>query len=442
MRETVVTTRPWITVALPVVAIALAAFTISVSSALSYHPVSIYDEGVHFDYIAKLVDTGRLPPVRGAVSAETLKELSCRPTVWNPKPTCSQMLTAAQTPLGGINYVAVYPPVYYAIAASIAAPIHAITGLDLFMASRLASGVLFALGAALVCWTMLRLKVDRLVSVGLTLAIVAIPAMVFPGSTVTPDSMSLLFGSAAVFVVTLPLRWRTRMLVAVIVAAACALSKANFVPLATAIIVLAGIAPERDDSSRSPGSLYPGWRRGSTTLALAVLPVVLAFSWNAWRMRGLAPGVRADGGLNDLAHTTQSLPTLIEQAGAFFLTPLLTISYSPSAALNLAAGILQALLLGGAILVALMPAQRDSGNARVLSIVALGALALLTVFIPTVLFVLYHSSGANGRYALPLVPIFAATIAGLIGGRGTRWAVILAAIALYSYSVYVVVNQG
>ncbi|CAN5355478.1 hypothetical protein BH11ACT2_BH11ACT2_08750 [soil metagenome] len=422
--------RVWFVVSVAVPFVTTLALAITLAH--NFATLSVYDEGVHFDYVVKLLTTGRLPHAGDVMSPETLKEISCRGTVWLTKLQCANPITDAQAPLGGINYVLMYGPVYYGLVAAIAGPLHAITGISLLLASRVATGILFSAGAALIAAALLRLRVRPLIVIAVTMLVAATPALLFQGSTVTPDSMCLLAGGAGLFVATLRFSWRTRLLIAAGVALLIALTKPNFVPLASITVLLAAIFPVHETGSSGRAQWFDlGIRRVAAAIALALLPLVAAFGWNAWRTSYLAPGTRADGGLNDMLHTDRSLLSLLSEGVRILTSPFTNGSYTNSGTMLAASTIVQFVFIGGAIALSIVGAAHPRSPRRTLAIFSVAALALTVVYLPVTFYVLYHSTGTQSRYAMPLTPMFAAAVATSLDSRRAVQIILLAAAVLY-----------
>jgi hypothetical protein len=392
----------------------VATLTLAIALGHAYTPLTIFDEGVHFDYIVKLLDTGRLPVVASTMSPETLKEISCRGAIWLAELRCANPLSNAETPIGGVNYVLMYPPIYYGPVLAIAGPLSAISGLSLFVASRVATAIFFSAGAALITAALVRLRVNRVVAICVTLMVSVSPAFLFQGSTVTPDSFALLAGGGALFIASLRVSWRRRLIIATVVAILIALTKPNFVPLATFTVLIAAIFPVQNEVDSRARWFERGIQRVLLSIGLAVLPLLAALGWNAIRTASLPEGTRADGGLNDMLITEQSLLAVIAEGVRILTSPFTVGTYTNSGVMSAAQTLVQFVMIGGALVVALTGALSARGGARTMSFMAVGSLALSMVYLPLTFYVLYHSTGTQARYAMPVVPLFAATLAMVI----------------------------
>lgn len=430
-----VTTRPSRLVFAAAIAIpALIAFALSVLVATTTTAVSVFDEGVHFDYVVKFVGGDWFPKVESLLSPETLRELSCRGTVWLPEPRCDTPLENADAPIGGVNYILMYGPVYYAIVSAIAAPTSAITGVSLFLAARVATGVIFAAGIALLAWALLRLRVPPVLSAAIAAIIAATPGLLFQGSTITPDSMAVAAGAGVLLVSTLRVSWRRRLALATALGIVIALTKPNFIPLATFAPVFAAIMPVDSDTQPFRAQWFEqGWRRVGAAVALAAVPLITALLWNTIR----TGGQRADGGLNDMLRTDLPFQDILAEAIRVLSSPFTNASHLNEPIMGAATMLLQFTMIGGTILVAVAGGLDARGRERTLSTLAIGALVLSFVFLPTTFYALYHSTGTQARYAMPLVPLFAASVAVTLDRRRVVQALVAIAAAVWVIAVAV-----
>jgi hypothetical protein len=416
----------------------LVAFLLALYFATAHRAASIYDEGPHFDYIYQLLH-GRLPKTASQMSPETIWQLTCRGGLpWYLKPHCAH-LAPLNVPGHDVNSALPYFPLYYGLAALVAGPLHAL-GVDIFTAARIGSCVLYSVGAAVLALALIRLRVPRVAALGVVLALVAIPAFLYQGSTVTPDSMALLCGAAGLLVVTLRGSWRRRVLWGTAVATATALTKPNFLPLA-GVTVLLVLLVRQDDDGRVTVRL-PRWRMAEIRLTVVALvtPVLLAGAWELFRLHDMAPGeTDVDGGVTkSLLHTDAGLGSLILQAAQYLSQPFSSTPFPRvPGGIALAVLLAHAVLVGGSIVVALSTRRESVTMANVLAIAGVGGLALSAVYMPTTFYVSYHTTGTVSRYAFPMVPLCVAGVAMTISGRFTRYLILACGVvfALYVFAL-------
>ncbi len=157
------------------------------------------DELEHFDYVTSLVDRGTIPRKGDHYTQQAIRAEACwRYQIAAAKlPACdAPRLSPSSFGNHGITSAGGYPPVYYLATAVVAVPIRALTGFDsLFIPARLASLLWLALGAALTYLLIRSLRAGRWTSLAVALVAALGPLMLTQGTTVNPDSMSLLAGS-------------------------------------------------------------------------------------------------------------------------------------------------------------------------------------------------------------------------------------------------------
>jgi hypothetical protein len=424
-----------------VLATFVATFLLALYVATQHTAASVYDEGPHFDYIYKLLH-GHLPKTASPLSQETIWELTCRGGLpWYQHPHCMH-IPLPDVPVHGVNSALLYFPMYYGIAAIIAAPLHAL-GVDLYTAARIASCLFYAAGTALLTFSLIRLRLSRVAALGVGLGVMAIPAYLYQGATVTPDSMAMLCGALSVFLLTLRVSWSRRVVYATIAATAMALTKPNFLPLAGITVLLALLVHPSGEGRATVRLPRLRGRNLRLTLLALVLPVLAAGGWELFRSHDLAPGeTQPDGGLTEsLLHTKLGLGTLILQAAQYMGQPFSSSPFDTSPqGLSVAIMLAHGLLIGGTVVIALMTRREQISMGNVAAIAGLAGLALSAVYLPATFYLTYHSTGTVPRYAFPMVPLCAAGIALTVSGRFTRW-VILAGGVLFTVYVFTLVHR-
>lgn len=417
----------WCAVLVSVVATGAAAATL----ALTYEPVTQYDEQAHFDYVARIASEHRLISVGETYGADTVREMGCRGVGRDPdaprRSGCGPALTSAELPFQGVNYVAGYSPVYYAATAAVAGPLSTIDGLSLFEAARLADALWFALGAGVLTAALVRLQVRPWLAAAASVLLASTPAFLLQGGAVTPDSLSLLAGGSALLVLGLRTRWRRRLLWATVLGVVVALAKSSFVPLATFVVLLAVVFPMAGSAS-GPASRARwaelGRRRWAAGLVLAALPFVASGLNSVWRSASLAPGATADGGMSEILRTPFTLQEEILRGGVQLLQPLESVAYIAPTGWVAIAVLTQTVLLGGTVVLALQPHLPLRSTVRTMAFGAIGSWILAMIFLPVTFYVLFHAQGTQGRYALPVMPLFlAAVVLAVKDARGVTWLV-------------------
>ncbi|HAN26032.1 MAG: hypothetical protein CMH36_09075 [Microbacterium sp.] len=388
--------------------------------AFGYRGVGSLDEAAHFDYILKLLrNPFSLPPVGSREEAFTALEVSCRGQI--PGFDCVNVAPVDAVAPRGVNYVLMYAPVFYYPAALVSAVLHHTVGVSYWNGARLASGLFLALGAAAFYAGLRRLRAPIAAAIGGACVAVAIPWMLFLGSTINPDSLAPLAAGVALWIFGSRLRGRWAMVAVTAVAAVIGLVKPNFVPFASVVVLCAGLV-RLSDSGTASVSLRTWIRARTGVVVLAMVPLGVQLAWNGWRMMSLVPGQLPDGGLNTtLMGTSMSLPAAIVQAAGTLLDPISRDAMPDSGLQRLLGLITQTVAFGWVAVASARGAAsfgaRDSLIARG---AGLGILATI-VYIPTVLYISYHSIGTQHRYIFPLLLLAIAGATLSCGRIVARW---------------------
>lgn len=387
------------------------AFVANLAIAMSLKDVSLFDEGVHYDYVVELHD-GVWPATAAQVTQQTLDEISCRGTQWFPTPHCGA-LTPADAPNHNANYVISYPPTYYAYA-NVVGELLAPFGVSLFDAGRVASVLLFSVGTALVTWALVRLGVRRWMAAAASVSLVLLTLGYRLGATVTPDSAYPLVGAAALLVLSIRARWWTRLVIATAIGVGIAFIKPSFVPSACLVVLVAAVGAPLIERGTFRSWWRLGWRRWLGTVAAAAAPLLVAVGWQAFRMTQLAPGeTQADGGLNhSLLYTPKGLVQVIVD-GLVNMTNPFGDPVIPHVSHYWAVVYLvgNAIFFCGVGLVAIWHGPAISVTARVLALAGIVGYIATAAYTAATMWISFHSEGVNGRYAMPLTPLFIGAIA-------------------------------
>lgn len=403
--------------------IAIAIFAVTACSAiqfaLAHYGISPLDEGVHFDYIYKITQGDISPQPGSRLSSETIHEVMCRPSIVYPESDCSRIVQTENMPVGGVNYVLGYAGIYYVPAALITTIAHSTGIVSWFMAARIASALLFGLGAFTLYLVSRRYNISRAVSTGMVLTLASCSMLLTQGGTVNPDSLALFAGAMAALVPTLKLSWRNKMIVAILVGSMIALMKPNFVPLGCLAILVTGILPKDDLRPFSLRKIVLN-KKFLISVLLATIPLLMQIIWNSIANSRLDPGMRADGYLNDMLYYDGPLISLIFRFAAESLNPL-TSGLLPSSALGFLGSIAATTIIGGSIMISVNSNFNNSPRIKTLAISGLLGLLITIVYIPLVLYIAYHSEGASSRYVIPLYAFLAIPVAATMNGRVSRW---------------------
>jgi hypothetical protein len=396
------------------------------------------DEFQHYDYITEIVYHHRIPVPGDTFTQEAMRAHACHPgqSATRQPPCDSASFSPSDFETGGQATTGGYPPAYYVPTALVAWGISTVTrASDLFIAARIASVLWLVLGAALTYLLARSFAAGRWLAAGVALLAALAPMMLYQGSTVNPDSMSLLAGAgaaAAWLSLRASARWR-HVVILCLVLAGIALIKPNFlaVPIAVALaeIALAARGGARSLATRTT------WSLGSPTTRVCLAAVGASLLGVAWPfyfrlVRGtasaLVPGTPAfsaarwnteiafRGWANSLAPLA-GLPKAFDRGWFVLLSALV-----------------DALVISGVVAAVLMSRRRElqedlvssRGAAPLDPLRALGYLgaASLVVAAP-VMYVVVAASRAfiiyPPRYSLFIVPIGLVALVGLSASPGS-----------------------
>ena len=261
---------------------ALAAFGVAAvlvtAHVAAYEMVSPFDEGVHFDYVVKVLE-GDVVTKGERLGQVAMREIACRGVdlegLVPPPCEAGRTYKAAAFPNEGYNSADIHPPVYYGITAVIGRALVAL-GLapDLFAAGRLVGILWLALGLLATWYLGRELRIPTL-PLAVALALVAsTPTLLHSSSTITNDSVALLAGAAVVLTM---LRWESGrgslwlMSVAAVLAIAIKATNIVIIGVAALYLLLRRPGPEEPSVGKSKTGLLVLVGSGLATLAVWVV---------------------------------------------------------------------------------------------------------------------------------------------------------------------------
>jgi hypothetical protein len=336
--------------------------------------------------------------------------------------------------------------VYYAATAAVAVPLRAVLGAPtLFVPARLASLLWLALGAVTVFLLARRVGAGRAVATGTGLLAACAPMMLEQGTTVNPDSLSLLAGAGTALAWLYARRtasWRGLAALTAVLSAV-ALVKANFLTLPAAVLLaelaLAVQAGPRTLLRRATWSTRAPLGR----VALAV--AVGEFAGLAWSylfiIRDRAPGIPPAALPTGVPpHTNPwNLNLFLHYAPASF-APLASGNYVNvfnRGAVDLVTAVLDLLVVSGAVVAVLLAGPRlvTAPGEGVHPGRAVGYLAASSfVLAAPVVQVLTASSGSfvsyPPRYSLFIVPLGLVALLAVSGRRRSALFAVFAVVAV------------
>ena len=392
------------------------------------------DEFQHFNYVTEVVYHHRIPVPGDAFTQEAMRSYACHsvPRGSNPPRCDAASFDPADFQTGGRTTAGGYPPAYYVPTAIVAWVIAKATGApDLFYPARIASMLWLLLGVALTYLLARSFAAGRWLAAGIAVLAAAGPMVLYQGSTVNPDSMSLLAG-AATAAAWLALRGapgRRAVVLLCAVLAFVALVKPNFLAVPIAV-VLAEIALAARGGGRAlvARTTWSPRRPTMRVLLAAAGAVVLGVAWPVYfRLVQGAASARVPG---SVAFGAAPWDTDVALRGwAASLTSIVglpKVALLNSGAALLLAAVVNVLVVSGAVTAALLSRRRElpeyvvsSGEAPPVDAVrALGYLGVASLVIAApVTYAIVAASGAfivyPTMYSLFIVPIGLVALLGL-----------------------------
>lgn len=388
-----------------------------------YTKVSPVDEMQHIDYLYRAPS----PPAYGdKVGQDAMREQSCRglDLAGFEKGTCSRTHTFDPDAYQerGYSTGSVNAPVYYTLTKALAVPLGALLGADsLVTPGRLVGGLWLALGLVISYLVAIRRGIARRAAAPMLALLAASPAVVFPASTISPDSMGLLAGALVLLVLT---GWEQRggrrwVVAFVVVAAFVTAIKLTFVLAvgAAALYLLVRAA------SRS--GLRAGLRAGDTLLALGSVGVslVVGVGWMVIQSQRLQMDPDAAPDLATRFLVPEFPWSGLMETSLQLLSPLASpwVPAGDPVKLAFVTAVPSLVLLGGVLGAGLFRAapapHRDLASATVVvAIVGCLGLTVVSYLVSQSYFPL------PPRYASSLVPLMALSGAALVRDRAAAYA--------------------
>jgi len=399
----------------------------------TYTLVGPIDELQHIDSLYKspgIVRSG------DRIGQDAMREQACRGLDFDPfeLPACgTDVYDPAQFQENGYNTAAINTPLYYTATRALGTVVVWLTPTDsLVTGARLVGGLWLALGLVMAYAAARRLGAHRWTAAAVLVTVACLPSVVYPSSTVGPDSMTFGVGSAVLLTV---LWWRERPTrrwpaLAAVSALVLAVKLTNIVVLVALVLFLLV-------------QLARAWRAGDRRAARTPLvaiatvgttAVVVAGGWSALFL-ALAHGDRHDVPMT-LRFAADSLdPQAVLAAWGVWLVPVqgwpLVAGVGYSALLQ-SLGVL--LVPAGLVATALFGRPQPGARLAAWSMVAVGAFGP-----PAFVVANYVLQGSvwpvPARYGASMAATMVVLTILAVRDRGPRWVLVAVAPAAVAISV-------
>lgn len=380
--------------------------------------LSSLDEYAHIDYLRR-VEAGEIPRVGDKILPETRRDIACRTIEGRRVSDCSlPEIPADVIDAQAYSYQAQQPPLYYVVTALLRQPISLVV--NGFVNSARLTGLVWLSSGLAVLWWFVRRRMHATAAVAaIACAIVGLaPNVVGQAATVNNDAGSVLSGALLLVGyerLRRDLRPRT-VATAAAVAVLLVLVK-PLVILGVGAITLALLLDRRD---------------GRRTMAIASVPalaVVAAYQgWQVVRdLRAVVPYAEVSQVLLSAKQTLTEYPF---QALGTVLPRFLTAYYdwdaapfAPTYVVGVATVVGLVFVLTPSLSTVLGDGRRDLRHLHlgILLVLLAAPLLLITQAYLTV----HKGGGANGRYALTLLPLTITALVPVLGREGPRRAAAL-----------------
>lgn len=399
----------------------------------AYPTFSPIDERQHVDYLYR-ISRGELLRMGEQIGQETLREEACRGLDWNlfTPPPChpTRPYNPDVFPNLGYNSAHIHPPTYYFLTTVVAKSFR-VTGIarDFVSSARLAGGLWLGLALALFWYAARELHispVSRLIAMAL---LATTPTIIHASSTVNPDSIALLAGTALLLATLLweRKRGRTILLLPLAGAFAVALKVTNILAVvASALYLLVRWWPRRKMARSDPGV-----RNGylAAVSAVVVAGVATTFLWIV--LHNMLIRVPFDPAIELYQIESLSINAIVAQMMAL-VTPLKDAWLPPffhNEAVNTIGQIVNLVLLAAVFGAVLYERSIRPRTAVAISggLVILGSGMALTVF--NYLFNSGTYAGIPARYGISVLPFLFLALASALRRPVVLWAASLLAAA-------------
>ncbi len=399
--------------------------------------LSRYDEWTYIDYSYKIAQ-GHIPIQGEALGVQAREAWSCRGMEGTIRkvspPPCDEVESrlVSDWPYSGENYNGFHPPLYFFLAGFGGKGIAAVAGTDFVTGARWVSGLMVAAGIVALYVAIRMWRVRPIASFAASLLTLSTPAVAASAVIVHNDAMTPLAGAAAVWLlgrvfVRQKLGWA--LPTAVMLGFAFTRVMSTVALLSVTLLLLLALCFPR------AGGLHKAHRASLAKIAAGQVGALMTgyFSWTLWQNARTPDGYTpAISGFSTDPYTGQPvgdvLRTVLDPYGLtnpvtdWYLQPSLESHWT-----MVWSDILYwvYLLLPLVVLVVCL----RSGAARMLSgSLALGP-ALAGVVVQARELATSHSffRVLSGRYAMSLVPLYAAGAALVCDRRVARWVLLVLA---------------
>ena len=161
------------------------------------------DEWVYYDYVSK-VPTQGFVHVGEQIGPEALYRMSCfgdksGPTGMKCTGPNGIYDKPSLYPFNGITSAAGYTPAYFWTTWGIANSISTLTGIDFFKVARATGALWLSTGMLFLFLAFTRLKIPKLVTLGIGLGILSLPNTYYAFTFITTDAPTFFWGSLVIF---------------------------------------------------------------------------------------------------------------------------------------------------------------------------------------------------------------------------------------------------